>query len=196
MRKNDQLQKKPAVLKRVLDENASDSAAIEYTPLKKSTGFSFVHLRKELVKKLDNNDLATLEATFKQFLPKIVAQFFEAEYPAIFHWLLIDSGNADAFEFLFNQFSKEIWKDRLRENNFLFLTSFLNSRAGMASLGLLSPQTLALDVERFKILLTIDAEGVISFMEKNKEACFVKPSWQSYESALKSCNFMAHFQLK
>ncbi len=197
MKDTNTLQIKPGDSHKRPFESADALESPVYTPLKKSTGTSFARLRKQLIKKLESNDLETLEKEIKSFSEQLIIQFFETEYPAIFHWLLTISSNTSSFEFVLKMFPLDIFQEKFRENNFLFLTSFLNSRAGMDSLGLLSSEMRALDIERFKLLLKIDPEGIKSFMEKNKEARFMSPStYQDYEAALVSYNPIKAAKLK
>ncbi len=178
-------------------ESSGDSIRDGYTPLKKTMDDSFQYLRQQLIKKLKRNDLKTLEKEIKSRSDQFIIQFFEAEYSAIFYWLLISSTNTSSFELILNMFPRDIFQEKLRENDFLFLTNFLNSRAGMESLGLLSSDMRKLDVERFKLLFKIDSEGIKDFMKKNKEARFMKPSiWEDYELGLASYQSTKTEQLK
>lgn len=197
MQNSDHSQRKPGDSRKRDFEDADDSTKAQYTPLRNSMDNSFARLRRQLIKKLNANDLKTLEEEMKKFSGQFITQFFETEYPAIFHWLFIEATNINAFEFLLKKFPSGIFQEKLRENNFLFLTSFLNSRAAMEGLGLLTSGMRELDREKFTLLLAIDFEGIKSFMEKNKESRFMKPAtWQDYESALASYNSNRSLQLK
>jgi hypothetical protein len=168
----------------------SELGSSSYTPLKDSSRDP-ARLKRHFMKMLKNNQLEDLKRQIEVsgFPPQLINDFFEKEYHSIFNWLLMDSANDNSFQFILNLFSPEALKNKL-ENSFSFLVKFLNGRAGMEELGLLTPELRELDKQRFRLLLTIDPQGIKDFMERNQNSKFMKPkTWLDYKAVLQSFTY-------
>lgn len=191
---SDQSQEKILAKKREKEDCALSESASVYIPLKKNRDEDFTRVRKHLIKNFALNKIAFLKAELQTgvFSTIFINKFFEEEYHAILHWLLIGSDNTSSFQFVLDTFTPQALKGKLRENNFSFLGDVLNARAGMEELGLLTMEKRALDCERFKLLIKIDPDGIHEFMKEKETASFMKESiMEDYETAKKELNIKA-----
>jgi hypothetical protein len=91
-----------------------------------------------------------------------------------------------SFQFIDNKCPHEVFKKRLRKDDYSILISFFEGRSSEEWAGMLAVENRQLDYESLKLLIKIDRKGMIEFMTKWKNANFMEKSiLDDYEKCLK-----------
>ena len=146
---------------------------------------------KHMIRRFKKNEIDRLEEDLATYNIKndFLQKFFEEEIYEIFIWILICSKNNKSFQFLYNRCPGDIFKKRLRKDDYSILKNFLMGRSAEEDLGRLTSENKMLDAERLKLLIKIDSEGMEDFMMKWKNSrVFGKGILEDYERCSKIIN--------
>lgn len=150
----------------------------------KKMTFAFPRAEKKLMDVVQSEDIGQLAALFEQYKQDLIKEFFLEEGFAILKWTVVYISNPKVFSFLVDKLPRSILKDLLETNDFEILKGFLRTEAGEEKFGQKEQQQFRID--KFKLLLKIDAEWVKKFMDTHRDAkYFTKKIAEDFEIAQK-----------
>lgn len=160
--------------KRKLDEKTYDEKVAElsskvdffYTPKK----LKFSDIKKIILQHFLNRQYTQL----KQFLSSHgflatdrIREFFSKHGATLLGWTLVESSDSQSLELLVDIVPKETLQTTIKQNNCEVLKPFLYAQAAFENTNRNTPAFRDLQVKKFKLLLGIDRDSIVEFMQRN-----------------------------
>ena len=143
---------------------------------------SFERARKRVMKAIQARDLEMLQSFLHQYDLASINTLIEQHGASFLTWAVDYIESAEMLSFLVTNFPLPILQGLLRKNNYEILQGFLDIEFG----GEFNkrPYSKEARVEKFKLLLSIDPEGVAGFMQnKIRDGNITAQIKQDYEQA-------------
>ncbi len=143
------------------DTKVSDAT---FTPLRK---LHFSAIRKKWFEYFDQNDYVGLKQYLSNCEQKGVSiqEFFSKEGRLILTWAVTNAPNLNALHFLCENIPTPVLREVLKQNAGSVLKALIASEIGMEACHWTSQTSVENRVEKFRLLLAIDAEEVHAGME-------------------------------
>ena len=118
-----------------------------------------------------------------------IQTFFQKEGFSLLYWSLVSASDSNPINFLQKNISNDVLWETLASNQFSILKSFLNSQAGIESLGWNSQNNKEIQTEKFFALLKINCSELKAFLEsKDAEQYITSDIFENFREATKRFN--------
>ncbi len=189
----------PIIKKQVRFASEMDSQ-VDSQRTKKNTSFSLKHSKKqikpdpknkiilnkwlELIRKKNHEELVRVLSSDYHLNSKAMEDFFRQEGASLLIHAVLWS-DIDALRFIRENVSIDVLKEVFRQKNYSILNSFLAGHTFLEKKGEMNLEMLGKDIEKFKLLLEVDFEGISSYVESTHfESAFSEIVKKSFRQAV------------
>jgi hypothetical protein len=162
----DKLQDNKATLQK--DFKEKEASEVTYTPLQnqRKTVLNYNKISNKIIERLQKKEFVELRQDLLQYDPQSQSEFFVKKGDILLNWALTINNDSKALAFLCENTPRPLLQKTLSDNNYYLLESFLLAESGREEHGL--PINTELQIEKFKILIELDKNGVSKFIGDTK----------------------------
>jgi hypothetical protein len=151
-------------------------AGVAFTPLQNARNtVDHEKMRKKILKRFANEEYEQLNQDLVEYGidKRVISTFFLDQGYSVLDSALSGSASVLPMKFICKNVPLDYLKIVVEQNNYAVIENFLRSQCYMEKLKFYNENVKNTQVEKLEYLLAIDKEGVMEFMERNKNMPYV-----------------------